>query len=257
MPNSRHWQQSGVRRGWRIHEDLQHQAWLLVLQRRRPPSVQRPRAQQPPRQAGSSKPPSPQKSSTPSPSVQVALAKARAQSILPHPAQQVEDCQGFCTRASRRLEKARAAVVAAQEAVVRLEAELREGLQRLEELKASAVVPTIPPVNVVPSTLPSDHAGEVKLLRASVRELTREREQPARTCCATSASCHRTQPDPPSPGSFGGQGHSLRGSRHRSPSAKPFRTVLIGDCEVHRSRLGGVKRSPCRGSVETGTRIRA
>ena len=66
LPNSRHWQQTGVRRGWRFHEDLQHQAWLRVLQGRRPPSVQWPRAQQPPRQIGSSKPLSPQKSSTPS-----------------------------------------------------------------------------------------------------------------------------------------------------------------------------------------------
>ena len=141
--------------------------WLRVLQGRHPPSVQWPRVQESPRQTGSSKPLSPHKSSTPSAtcqnptqvssdaamrvsrlerciaqfgpsdtaelkSSQVALTKARAQSILPHPAQQVEDCQGYCTRASRRLEKARAAVVAAQEAVVRFEAELQEGLQRLE-----------------------------------------------------------------------------------------------------------------------------
>ena len=109
-------------------------------------------------------------------SLQAALAKARAQTILPHPAQQVEDCQGYCTRATRRLEKARAAVVAAQEAVVRFEAELQEGLRRLEELKAAVSVPTSPPVNVVPSTLPSDHTAEVNLLRATVEELTRERD---------------------------------------------------------------------------------
>ena len=74
------------------------------------------------------------------------------------------------------LEKARAAVVAAQEAVVRFEAELQEGLQRLEELKVAAIVWTSPPVNVVPSTLPSDHAAEVNLLQACVQELTRERD---------------------------------------------------------------------------------
>ena len=39
MPNSRRWQQSGNRRGWSTHEDLQHQAWLRVLQGRRSPSV--------------------------------------------------------------------------------------------------------------------------------------------------------------------------------------------------------------------------
>ena len=66
-------------------------------------------------------------------------------------------------------------MVAAQEAVVRFEAELQEGLQRLEELKAAVIVPTIP-VNVVPSTLPSDHAAEVNLLRTTVEELTRERD---------------------------------------------------------------------------------
>ena len=65
-------------------------------------------------------------------------------------------------------------MVGAQEAVVRFEAELQEGLQRLEELKAAAIVPAIPPVNVAPSTLPSDHAAEVNLLRATVEELTRE-----------------------------------------------------------------------------------
>ena len=37
MPNSRRWQQG-------VHEDLQHQAWLRVLQGRFPPSVQWPRA---------------------------------------------------------------------------------------------------------------------------------------------------------------------------------------------------------------------
>ena len=41
---SRRWQQSGNRRGWTTHEDIQHQAWLRVLQGRRPPSVQWPRA---------------------------------------------------------------------------------------------------------------------------------------------------------------------------------------------------------------------
>ena len=60
--------------------------------------------------------------------------------------------------------------------MVRFEAELQEGLQRLEELKAAVIVPTIP-VNVVPSTLPSDHAAEVNLLRTTVEELTQEREQ--------------------------------------------------------------------------------
>ena len=44
MPKSRRWQQGVARRGWTVHEDLQHQAWLLVLQGRRPPSVQWPRA---------------------------------------------------------------------------------------------------------------------------------------------------------------------------------------------------------------------
>ena len=42
--NSRRWQQGVGRRGWTVHEDLQHQAWLRVLQGRRPPSVQWPRA---------------------------------------------------------------------------------------------------------------------------------------------------------------------------------------------------------------------
>ena len=78
-------------------------------------------------------------------------------------------------------------MVAAQEAVVRFEAELQEELQRLTELKAAAIVPTIPPVNVVPSILPSDHATEVNLLRATVEELTRERDN-LRACSATTAA---------------------------------------------------------------------
>ena len=44
MPNSRRWQQSGARRGWAVHEDLQQEAWLRVLQGRRPPSVKWPLA---------------------------------------------------------------------------------------------------------------------------------------------------------------------------------------------------------------------
>ena len=49
----------------------------------------------------------------------------------------MEMCQSSCTKAPPRLEKAPAAMVAAQEAVVNFEAELQEGLQRLEELKAN------------------------------------------------------------------------------------------------------------------------
>ena len=42
MPNSRRWQQSEASRGWAVHEDLQQEAWLRVLQGRRPPSVKWP-----------------------------------------------------------------------------------------------------------------------------------------------------------------------------------------------------------------------
>ena len=138
MPNSSRWKQSGARRGWSIREDLQHQAWLRVLQGHRPPSVQWPRVgtQQPTRQTGSSNPPLQQKSAVLPPSrltptevsleasrrvsrlerciaqldpadtaelksLQAALTKARAQTILPHPGQQVEDCQAYCNRATR------------------------------------------------------------------------------------------------------------------------------------------------------------
>ena len=44
MPNSRRWQQSGARRGCAVHADLQQEAWLRVLQGRRPPSVKWPHA---------------------------------------------------------------------------------------------------------------------------------------------------------------------------------------------------------------------
>ena len=39
MPNSRRWKQSGARRGWAVHEDLQQEAWLRVLQGRRSPEM--------------------------------------------------------------------------------------------------------------------------------------------------------------------------------------------------------------------------
>ena len=107
--------------------------------------------------------------------LQAALDKARAQTVLPHPAKQAEVCQAYCTRAARRLEKARAAVVAAQEAVARFEAELQEGLQRLEDLKAATVPTCRPPVDPA-STVSGDQAEEVCLLRAAVMELTRERD---------------------------------------------------------------------------------
>ena len=207
MPNSRRWQQSGARRGLKVHEELQQQAWLRVLQGRRSPSVQWPRAgaQQPERFAGRISKPAHSPSIRVSPtqatseasskvariercmalldpddttelkSLQAFLDKARAQTVLPHPAKQVEDCQAFCARAARRLEKARATVVAAQETVVRFEAELQEGLQRLEDLKAATVPTNRPPVDPA-STISRDQAEEVCLLRAAVMELTRKRD---------------------------------------------------------------------------------
>ena len=44
---------------------------------------------------------------------------------------QAADCQQYCSRAKRRSEKAQEAAKAAQEAVVRFEVELQEGLRRL------------------------------------------------------------------------------------------------------------------------------
>ena len=94
-------------------------------------------------------------------SLQATFVKAEAQTILPHPGKQVEDCQGYCTWAARRLEKARAAAVADEEAVVRFEAELLEGLPRLEEIKAAAVPPTVEPVMVdLSPTVPAHQAVE-------------------------------------------------------------------------------------------------
>ena len=95
--------------------------------------------------------------------------------VVPHPAKQAEDCQACCTWAARRLEKAHAAVVAAQEMVVRFEAELQEGLQRLEDLKAAALPTNRPPLDPAP-TMSGDQAEEVKLLRTVVMELIWERD---------------------------------------------------------------------------------
>ena len=191
----------------KVHKELQQQAWLRVFQGCRPPSVQWPRAsaQQPERFVGRISNPAPSPSIRVNPtqaaseasskvariercmalldpedttelkSLQASLDKARAQTVLPHPAKQVEDCQAFCTPAARRLEKACAAVVAAQETVVRFEAELQEGLQRLEDLKAATVPTNRPPVDLA-STISRDQAEEVCLLRGAVMELTRERD---------------------------------------------------------------------------------
>ena len=110
-------------------------------------------------------------------SLQAALARARAQTVLPHPAKQVEDCEEYCTRAKRRLEKARETAKAAQEAAARFEQELQEGLQRLEDLRAAAApLPVNPGTVDPPPTLPADMVAEVSQLRAAVQALTRERD---------------------------------------------------------------------------------
>ena len=111
-------------------------------------------------------------------SLQAALAKARAQSVLPHPAQQVEDCQQYCARAKRRLERAQEAAKVAQEAVGRFEVELQEGLRRLEELRVAAAPPPVPQgtAEEVPPTIPAEFVAEVNQLRGAVQELTRERD---------------------------------------------------------------------------------
>ena len=75
------------------------------------------------------------------------------------------------------LQKALEAAKAAQEAVVRFEVELQEGLRRLEELRAAAVPPPVArgPAEF-PPTIPADFVAEVNQLRAAVQELTRERD---------------------------------------------------------------------------------
>ena len=61
--------------------------------------------------------------------------------------------------------------------MVRFEAEFQDGLRRLEELKAAVAGPLVAegPVEV-PPTIPADFVAEVNQLRASVQELTRERD---------------------------------------------------------------------------------
>ena len=89
----------------------------------------------------------------------------------------MEDCEEYCTRAKRRLEKARETAKAAQEAVARLEQEFQEGLQRLEDLRAAAAPFLVNPGTVdPPPTLPADVVAEVSQLRAAVQALIRERD---------------------------------------------------------------------------------
>ena len=184
MPNSRRWQQSGARRGWKVYEELQQQAWFRVLQGRRPVcSVAASPCPAARAFCGSCFEASASPVSSCEPDAGSVRGKFeggqdRAVHDSPRPqdpAKQAEDCQAYCTRAARRLEKARAAVVAGQGTVVRFEAELQEGLQRLEDLKAAAVPTNRPPVDLAP-TMSGEQAEEVKLLRTAVMELTRERD---------------------------------------------------------------------------------
>ena len=175
--------------------------------------------------------------------LQAALEKARAQTVLPHPANQVEDCQQYCSRAKRRLEKAQEAAKIAQEAVVRFEAEFQDGLRRLEELKAAAT-----------SCGARCHGGSA--------------HHPSRFRCGgeSVASCRSgvdsraghppcrhfrgrsTYPDSVGCGACGDQephdGHFDRGSRLRSSEkpARPFCSVLTteGD-DVQQLLLGGLR----------------
>ena len=80
-------------------------------------------------------------------SVASSVAKPSLDDSSTHKGKNVEDCQGYCTRAARRLEKARAAAVAAQETVIKFNA---KRLQKLEELKTAAAPPIRHPVDSYP-----------------------------------------------------------------------------------------------------------
>ena len=92
--------------------------------------------------------------------------------------------------------------------MVRIETELQDGLQRLEELRAAAVPPlTNLGTEDPPPTMPADLAAEVNQLRAAVQALTRERDslranrpeaaegQPTQTILALGLSENRNASD--------------------------------------------------------------
>ena len=87
----------------------------------------------------------------------------------------VEDCQVYCSRAAKRLEKARAAASAAQEAVTRF-AKTSRGVGRFEELRVVDGTPPAPTPGrgEVPAIAPAEFA-QLSEMRA-VSELTRERD---------------------------------------------------------------------------------
>ena len=118
-------------------------------------------------------------------------------------------------------------MVAAQETVVRFEAELQEGLQRLEDLKSAAVPTNRPPVDPAP-TMSGDQAEEVKLLRTAVMESTRERD-------SLRSRVPPTAPvDDPSnilavvPVQPGGSSGVLIDGFRSSTDVRPVHTILIG-----------------------------
>ena len=143
-------------------------------------------------------------------------------------------CTVGSTRAKCRLEKARQAVKAAQEAVAKFEQELQEGLQRLEDLRAAAAP------FLANSHLASRHCcggASVTSSRASFDSGT------GRSPCEP--FCRR----PTNTGSVGfglsreqecvkRESHTDRGSRHR-PSEKSgtIRTMLTTNSQ-RRSRFG-------------------
>ena len=86
-----------------------------------------------------------------------ALAKIRARATVAPVGQRLDECEKYCERAAKRLEKAKESVGEALKVQVQREEELAEGKRRMEALRAEAAAQPVPPT--IPGTDELSHCG--------------------------------------------------------------------------------------------------
>ena len=102
------------------------------------------------------------------------MSKVRARAVVAPVGQRLDECEKFCERASKRLEKAQEAVAEALKAQTLREEELAEGQRRLSELRTEAAAHTLPDPPTVPGS------DEVTQLRRQVAQMESDLRQSRR-----------------------------------------------------------------------------
>ena len=97
-----------------------------------------------------------------------ALTKVRARTAVAPVGQRLDDCEQYCERAAKRLEKAQETVAEALKAQTHREEELAEGKRRLEALRAEAAAQPVPQPTIPTGT------DELTHLRSQVAQLEGE-----------------------------------------------------------------------------------